>query len=449
MSAIEAAEVAQRAVDAGLRVGAEHAEAYVQEGLHRTVRVNEAAVDFFKESRVRGLGLRVVVDGRRGFAHSSDLRADGLEALAERAVRLAKLAPENPWAALPAAGFASAASDDLDLDDPQVAALGTDDLLECALSMERAALAADARVHRTQLCQAQAYAGSVVLLNSRGPLLKAPSTIVSFYVGALAEDAAGRQQGWYEGGTWRHRADATTPEVLGAEAGRQAVRRLGPRRVKSQRVPVVMHADIAARWFDKLAGAFSGDAARKKTSYLAERLGETIAAPGVSLIDDGRRRRGVGSAPFDAEGIATQRTLLIDDGVCRAFLYDDAAARRASTRSTGNAERDYDAPPTIGTHTLHLLPGEATLQKLLDVPRGFYYVDSGSFGYNPTTGDYAFQAAGFWIENGEIAFPVDEITVASNSLDMLRNIDAIGRDIDWRGSTCAPAIRIAEMTVGA
>ncbi len=449
MTILEPRAVAQGAVDAALRAGAEGAEAYVQTGVHRTVRVNDASVDFSKESRVRGVGLRVVVDGRRGFAHTSDLRSASLASLGQRAVQLARLAPENPWAALPQSGFATPGDAALDLWDARVVELSADSLRERALAMERAARETDARVRRTQMCQAQSYAGGVAFATSYGPVLESRDTFIALYVGALAEDDDGRQQGWYEGGTWRHLDDAEVPEVLGAEAARQAVRRLGPRRVETQRVPVIMHPDIAAHWIRQIAGAFSGDAARKKTSYLADRLGETIAAPGVSLVDDGRRARGVGSAPFDGEGIATQTTPLVDQGVCASFLYDDAASRRAGTRSTGNAVRDYDDTPSIGPHTLHLAPGTAALEEMLDVERGFYYVDSGSFGYNPTTGDYAFQAAGFWVERGEIAFPVDEITVASNTLDMLRNIDAIGSDMRWRGSTCAPALRIKEMTVGA
>lgn len=445
---IDVERVAQNAVEAGLQAGAEAAEAYVETGVHRLVRVSEAAADFVKESRVRGLGLRLVVDGRRSFVHTADVRDATLPQLAESAVHLARLAPADPWAPLPSDGFANSGDDDMQLYDERIAALTSARLLERATAMEEAALATDARVRRTQLCQVQSFAGTTALATSNGAALAYDSTILSSYVGALAEDAAGKQQAWYEGGTWRHRADAIAPQALGAEAGRQAVARLGPRKIATQRVPVIMHPHIAARWIDKLATAFSGDAVRKKTSYLAERLDETIAASSVTLVDDGRRPRGVGSAPFDGEGIATRRTVLIDRGVCAAFLYDEDSARRASTRSTGNASRDYDGTPSIGTHNLHLEPGTATLEELLDVPRGFYYTDSGSFGYNPTTGDYAFQAAGFWIENGELAFPVDEITVSSSTLDMLRNIDAACRDMDWRGSTCSPALRIAEMSVG-
>jgi PmbA protein len=447
--AIDATEAASCAVDAALRAGADGAEAYVQQGLHRHVGVHAGATDFVKESRVRGLGLRVVANGRRGFVHSSDLRGSGLTSLAQRAVRLALLAPEDPWAALPSSGFAQPGGEDLDLFDAGVAALTVQDLLQRAGAMEQAALGANERVRRTRMCSAQTYAETRALVNSRGPALEYASSLLSSYVGALAEDADGRQQGWYEGGTWRHESDATDPHLLGREAGRQAVRRLGPRRVETQRVPVIMHPNVVSDWLDNLAGAFSGDAVRRKTSWLAERLGDTLASPSVSIVDDARRQRGVGSAPFDAEGIMTQRTALIDRGVCGAFLYDDGSARRAAARSTGSADRDYDTPPRVGTHNLYLATGDARLQELLDVRRGFYYLDSGSFGYNSTTGDYAFQAAGFWLENGALAFPVDEITVASNSLDMLRNIDAIGSDIDWRAATCAPAIRIAEMTVGA
>jgi PmbA protein len=269
------------------------------------------------------------------------------------------------------------------------------------------------------------------------------------FITALAEDAGGKQQGWGEGGTWRHLGDVPDPAAIGSKAGKEALRRLGPRKVETQKVPVVLHPDIVEGWLGRLAGAFAGDEVLKKSSYLHDKLGATIAAPQVTIVNDGRRKRGPGSEVFDGEGVPTRRTVLVEAGVCQNFLYDSYSARKAEREPTGSAQRGYASVPNIGPHNLYLEPGDSSLEAMIQgVQRGFYYVDSGSFGYNPTTGDYSFQASGFWIENGAIAYPVDEITVASTTLDMLRQIDAIGSEIDWRGAVSCPPVRIAEMTVG-
>jgi len=318
-----------------------------------------------------------------------------------------------------------------------------------ALTMEKAALGVDPRIKRTQGCGVQTSDFSTAVASSQGADLGYQATSIGMFITALAEDAGGKQQGWGEGGSWRHLSEVPDPAVIGAKAGREALRRLGPRKVESQKVPVVMHPDVVEGWMGRMSGAFSGEEVLKKTSYLHDKLGQTIAAPRVTLVNDGRRKRGSGSEPFDGEGVPTQRTVLIESGLCKSFLYDSYSARKAGVRSTGSAQRGYASVPTIGPHNMWIEPGDSSLEEMIrGVKKGFYYIDSGSFGYNPTTGDYSFQASGFWIENGEITYPVDEITVASTSLDMLKNIDAIGRDIDWRGDISCPALRISEMTVG-
>jgi PmbA protein len=448
----DAARTARQLVEEALRAGAGEAEAYVQEGRELQVRVAAGCIDFLKQAHRRGAGLRVFLDRRPGFVWSSDFRPAGLRELAQRAVTLARFGVADEHAGLPEAAWLcqDCASAELELYDPQVAALAPDACVERALAMERAALAVDPRVRRTQICGASRFAGRTALASTRGADLVYEATSAGLFVTALAEDRDGKQYGWSEGGAWRYLADAPDPEALGRAAGRRALRRLGPRRVAPERVPVVMHPDVAESWIGSVASAFSGEEVLKRASYLHDRLGEPIASPLVTLVDDGRRRRGIGSAPFDGEGIATQRTVLVDRGTCAAFLYDAHAARQAGTRPTGSGRRGYSSPPAIGTHDLTLLPGDASLEELLrPVQRGFYYVDSGSFGYDPTTGDYSFQAAGYWIERGEIAFPVEGVTVASTTLEMLRGIEAVGRDVDRKSEVTCPALRIASMTVGA
>jgi len=447
----DALEIAKKLVEQARAAGAEQAEAYVQDGRELQVRVAAGHVDFVKEAHTRGAGLRVFADRRLGFVYSSDFRPQSMADLARRAVLLARFGLPDEHAGLPPAEWLARGADaGLELHDAAIPALPTEKRIAMALAMEKAALGVDARIKRTQGCGVTSVAGSVALANSLGAALAYDSSTIGLFVTALAEDTTGKQQGWGEGGTWRRLDAIPDPEAVGSKAGREALRRLGPRKVETQKVPVVMHPDIVEGWLGRVSGAFSGEEIFKKTSYLHDKLGQAIASPLVTLVDDGRRRRGVGSAPFDGEGVATRRTVLIDKGVCRAFLYDAYTARKTGNPPTGSAQRGYASVPNIGTHDLYLEPGDASLEDLLrPVKRGFYYVDSGAFGYNATTGDYSFQAAGFWIEDGAIAHPVDEITVASTTLDMLQNVEAVGRDIDWRGDVCCPAIRIAEMTVGA
>jgi PmbA protein len=226
------------------------------------------------------------------------------------------------------------------------------------------------------------------------------------------------------------------------------VARIGARPVPTARVPVILSPDIAAAWIGDLFGAFSGEAHLKRTSWLTGKLGETIAAGLVTLVDDGRRPRAVGSEPFDGEGLPTRRNVLIEHGRFATILYDHYHARRAGTRSTGSAVRGYSSTPAIGAHNLHLVPGSESPGVILArVDRGFYMDDQGSYGFNSTTGDYSYQAQGFWVEKGEKRFPVEGVTVASNSLDMLRNVVAVGDDLEFLGSIASPTLLIAEMTV--
>ena len=239
--------------------------------------------------------------------------------------------------------------------------------------------------------------------------------------------------------------DAAT---IATEAASRAVARIGARPVPSARVPVILHPDVAENWLSELFDALSGESLIKQSSWLTGKLGQIIASPLVTLVDDGRMRRGIGSDPWDGEGVATRRNLLIDRGKLEMFVYDVYHARRAGTRSTGSAVRSYSSQPSIGSSNLHLGAGEQSPEQILaGVARGFYMDDQGSFGFNSVTGDYSYQAQGFWIERGEKVHPVDGITVASNSLDMLKNIAAVGNDLRFDSSVTSPTLLIAEMTV--
>jgi PmbA protein len=248
--------------------------------------------------------------------------------------------------------------------------------------------------------------------------------------------------------TKRFLTDLEAAAPVGEKAARRAVRMLGARKVKTQRVPVVLDPFMAASFIGGIAGAVNGDLVFKKASFLAGKIGERIASEQVDLVDDGLMPRGLGTSPFDGEGVPTRRTPIIERGVLRSFLYDCATARKAKTRTTGNASRSFASLPGIGLNNFYLKNGGVPPEEILKpVKQGFYVTAMLGRGVNPVTGEYSRGANGLWIENGELAFPVQEVTVAGDMLELLSAIDAVGDDLEFRGSVAAPTLRIAEAAV--
>jgi len=441
--------VAERALAAAKRAGATHTEVVVENGRAFSVKVQGGHIDTLKQSATHGLGLRVMVGQRIGFVSTTDFRGDALDDLARRAVALAAFATEDEANAFATPVEAGEAPDaDLGLYDPAVLGLAPDRKIEMALTLERLAMAHDPRIKRTEGAGVSSHDGASLLVNSHGLSRFETGTSASLYVIPLADDRDGKQQGGYYSAACRSLAELPDLQAAATEASERAVARIGARPVPSARVPVVMHPDVAAGWIGEIHGAFSGEAVIKKESWLTAKLGQTIASPLVTLVDDGVKKGAVGSSLYDGEGIATRRNVLIDRGRCAMFLYDLYHARRAGTRSTGSAVRSYGSTPGIGAFNLYLEPGADSPEAILaKVDRGFYMDDQGSFGFNDVTGDYSFQAQGFWIEGGKKTFPVEGITVASNSLDMLKNVVAVGNDLRFLHSIASPTLLIAEMTV--
>ncbi|MFN8588450.1 MAG: TldD/PmbA family protein [Candidatus Eisenbacteria bacterium] len=440
---------AAAALDRARAAGAHIADACVESSRAFTVQVHGGRIESLKQSGTLGLGLRVIVDGAVGFCSGTDLTPAGLDDLARRAVALARFAtPDADNGAPTAAEAGTYGGADLQLFDPAAQELPAERKIELALELERIALATDPRVTRTDGALVSSSGGAFAIANSNGVARAWEGTSVSAWVVALADDSGGRQQTGVYGMTKRHLADVAPMETIAREAARRAVSRIGARSVPAARVPVVMSPDIAASWIGEMYEAFTGEAVLKKSSWLSEKLGVAIASPLFSLVDDGALVRGLGSSPYDGEGVATRRNLLVDRGTCAAFAYDHYHARRAKTALTANGIRGFGSTPGIGYHNLFVPAGETDPEAILrSISRGFYFDDQGSYGFNPVTGDYSYQAQGFWIENGEKAYPVDGVTVAGHSLDMLRDVTAVGNDLEFRTSTAAPTLLIGEMTV--
>lgn len=441
-------KAAEAAVGFALKAGAKEADALVESGRQFRVDVLNGDIENLKQAQSRGLGLRVFVDQRTALVYTSDLREDALKDLAGRAVELAKKAQADEHAGLPGGPPSiSATADALHIHDPAVVALTPEKKIEWAKAVEKAALGFDPRIKRCDGCTLQSGIGETVYASSAGKSLIYRNTSIGGFVNPLADDGDKQQSGGY-GEFQTHLDRLATPEWIGHEAARRAVEKIGSRGVPTQKVPVIMHPDIAANWIQNFFNAFSGEQAFKKVSYLTGKLGQSIASSMVTVIDDGTLAHGLGSSPFDGEGLPTQENVLVQDGVLKQFVYNAYWARKAGTKSTGNAVRGYQGAPGIGNRNLFLKAGPSTPDEIFaSVDRGFYMVDSGAFGYNQTTGAYSYQAAGFWVEGGRKAFPVQEITVASTTLDMLKNIVMVGNDLKFNGNVNSPTIKIAEMTV--
>jgi PmbA protein len=444
----ELMDAAAKAVQAAKSAGADQSEAMIQQASVFTARVREGKPDLVKQATTRGLGLRVFVGGKPGFAASSDLRPESLSSLAAKAVALARAGEADSFAGLPEDAGDAADEKALQIFDAELAGLSTDRKIALAKAVEEAAKAADPRIQQVENSSFSSTIATVTLVNSRGLTRQYHATLGSLSTRALVNDKGGKQQDGGYGTNRRYLSDMESPEAVGKEAARLALEKIGPVKISTRKAPVLMHPDIASSWIGSMSGAFSGEQVFKKASWLTEKMGQPVASPLVTLIDDGTMTRGTATMPFDGEGQPTRRNVLIDKGVVTTFLYDTYHARKAGAKSTGSAARSYDAVPFIATRNLYIEQGTSTLEEMLNAyPALFYMKDQGAFGYSPATGGYSYQAAGLWIEKGKVVHPVDEITVASTSLEMLTGIVKVGNDLKWNGFTNSPHLLIEEMTI--
>jgi len=442
-------DLCAHAIERARAHGADVADACSEASRAFTVRVHGSAVETLKQSGTRGLGLRAIAGDAVGFASGTDLSPAGIDDLARRAVALARFATPDPANGAPMPAEAGEPFEvDLALLDPAAMALPVEQKIAMALELERLTLAADRRVTRTDGAGVSSAVGAFAIANSHGVARAWQGTHVSAWVVALADDRDGRQQTGAEGTSVRHLDELPRMEFIATSAARRAVERIGARPVPTARVPVVMHPDVAAAWIAEMAEAWSGESVLKQSSWLTDRLDQAIGSPLVTLIDDATLPRRIASSPYDGEGVRARRNVLLDRGRVAMFVYDHYHARRAGRASTGNGLRGWSGTPGIGFHNLFVVPGSESPEAILaQVDRGFYYDDQGSYGFNPVTGDYSFQAQGYWIENGVRTQPVEGVTVAGNSLEMLKNVRAVGNDLIWKSSVACPTLLIEGMTV--
>ena len=436
-----------------MKAGASDAEAVAREGDEFSVNVRMGQVETLKESGSRGLGVRVFLGKRSASTSTSDLTAEGIRQLVDGAMALVNVTEEDAFSGLPETAEFGALSSDLHLYHEDVYSLPGPERIEWARRAEAAALEADARITNSDGGSFDAATGRKALANSRGFVGGYRSSYAGVSAAPLAQDANGAMQrdGWWSSA--RRLADLDSPEAIGKEAARRTLRRLGARRVPTQRVPIVFAPEVARSLIGSVFEAASGDSIWRGASFLAGKLGELIAAPNLTIIDDNTMllptgMGGFGTSPFDGEGLPSQRTVVVDAGVLRNYLLNTYTARKLGMKSTHNASRGLAGAPGIGCGNLYLEPGMLTAEQIIaDVPAGLYVTGLIGFGVNVVTGDYSRGATGLWIENGVLTHAVEEVTIAGNLADMLRNVTAIGNDLEFRGAVASPTLRIDGMTI--
>ena len=452
-AALDLESLAADVVSLAVKAGATDAEAVASEGDEFSVTVRMGEVETLKESGSRALGLRVFLGQRSGSASTSDLTADGIRQLVDGALALAKVTEEDPFSGLPDASEFGSVEGELHLYFDDVYSLPGPERIEWARRTESAALAADPRITNSDGGSFDAATSRRALANSRGFAGGYRTSYAGVSAAPLAQDSDGKMQrdGWWSSA--RRLANVDSPESVGQEAARRTLRRLGARRVPTQQVPIVFAPEVARSLLGSIFQAASGDAIWRSASFLAGKLGQQIASPALTLVDDNTMllpagAGGFGTSPFDGEGLPSQRTIVLEDGILHNYLLNTYTARKLGMKSTHNASRGLAGAPGIGAGNLYLEPGNLSPEQIIaDVPAGLYVTGLMGFGVNIVTGDYSRGATGLWIENGQLTHAVEEVTVAGNLAEMLRNVSAIGNDLVFRSAIASPTVRIDGMMV--
>ncbi|MBF6569820.1 MAG: TldD/PmbA family protein [Candidatus Binataceae bacterium] len=439
--------LAQWVLDRAKSAGASAAEVLFVSGESLEAGVRLGEVEKLKSSRESRLGIRVFVGQASATASTAELERGELEPFVNDTVRLARLTAPDPFSGLPDASLHPRHLTELELTDSAHGIIAAEQALEIARKAEKAAMAFDPRIKNSEGAGFDSGIYGILFANSQGFSGQYGSTSYSLGVAPIAESDGAMQQGyWYTTSRFFDRLEH--PESVGVISAERAVRRLGGRKVKTLRAPVVFEPDRAASLIRALIGAASGPSLYRGASFLVDRLGSQITSSNVTIVDDGTIRSGLASKPFDGEGLPTTRKAVVEAGVLKTYLLDSYCARKLKLSPTGNASRSVGESPTVSSSNLFLEPGTYTPEQIIgSVKEGLYVTELIGFGVNTVTGDYSRGASGIWIENGELTYPVQEITIAGNLKDMFMSIEMIGSDLVWRSSTVAPTIKISEMTI--
>ena len=442
-------ELADDLVARARRGGADVAEAVARSGAELSTKVRLGEPELVEEAGHRSVGMRVMKGRRVALTSTSDLTPAGLDRFVRDALELADLSQEDPFAG-PADPdlIARGAFPELELFDPSNAEVDAASALARARAGEQAARDFDPRITNSEGATFGRSAGAVAVALSGGFRAGYLASFASLSVVPVAEDAGGKKRRGHHYSAKRFLADLDAPEAVGREAARRTLRKLGARKVPTCEAPVVFDPDAARSIIGTFAGCIMGGAIWRKSSYLMGREGTRVASELVTIVDDPPIPRAPGSRPFDGEGLPSRRNVVVEGGVLRTYLCDSYSARKLGRASTGSASRGGGGGVGASTTNFLVQAGATSHDDLVRATaRGLYVTEMMGFGFNPVTGDFSRGAAGFWIEDGELAYPVSEVTISLNLDDLMQRIDLVGDDLDFRSSTVAPTLRVSSMTI--
>jgi PmbA protein len=438
--------IASDIVERARSLGADEADAYLLSGIESTVTVRKGEVEKLFEAGSRTVSIRVIKDKRTAVCNTSDFTPRALDEMVRTAVDLARISEPDEFAGLPAKeDLATDMGSLLQLYDERVESISVDDMKEIVLRAEQAAFDFDKRITNSEGAEFGAERGELVLANTLGFAGSYPYTAASFSVAVIADEDDGKKQSdyWFSAERMFHRL--ATPEDVGRRAAARVIRKLGGRKINTREVPVVWDPAMTAGLLGVVAGAASGESLFKRSTFLADAEGQQALSPLVTIVDDPTLPGQLGSRPFDGEGVRARRNAIVEGGVFRQFLFDSYYGRRTGRRTTGNAARAGDSI-TIGGSNRQWLGGESDPGALVaELKDGLYLTDLMGFGINQTTGDFSRGAAGLWIEDGQLSYPVVEINISGNLKQMLRDIDGVANDVRWFGGSSAPTIRMSKL----
>jgi PmbA protein len=443
-------ELGDRVVAMALEGGVTVAECMLRSGAELAAKVRLGKPELVEEAGHRSAGLRVMKGKRVATTSTSDLTEAGVHRFVADAIELVELSQEDPFAGPANAQLLCdpAKAPDLDLYDPAGGEVNAAQGIAIATKGEDAARAFDTRITNSEGSTFSRTAGGAAIVLSSGFRATTKGSYASLSVVPVADDADGKKRRGYHWTAKRYLAELEDAEAVGREAARRTLRKLGARSLPTTEAAVVFDPDAARAILGMLAGCVMGSSIWRKSSYLVGREGTRIASDLVTVVDDPLIPRAPGSRPYDGEGLASRKNLVVDKGILRTYLCDSYSARKLSRESTGNAARGGSAGVACGTTNFILSPGKDSHDAIVKATKcGLYVTDMMGFGFNAVTGDFSRGASGFWIENGEIAFPVSEVTISLNVDDLWKTIDAVGDDLDLRTSTASPTFRVAKMTI--
>jgi PmbA protein len=437
--------LAEESVRKCLKKGADAAEVYIETRRDLSLEVRKGEVETVQEAAGFGAGIRVFLKGKMAFSSSNDFGEKALDDAITRAIEFARITTPDPNNIIPEAkGMTEVPG----LFDPQIAQIPMEQKIELARTTEKLAMK-DPRITKSDGARYQEAEGEVIIANSNGLLKSYRAGGCGYGVSVVAEKGEQKSSG-YESCTRRFYAELKPAEEIAAKAARDAYEMLDPRPVKTQQAAVIFSPDVARALLGGILGAANGERVLQGASFLGKKMGQKIGSELITLIDDGTREKGMASEPFDGEGVPTQKRLIVEKGVLRGFLYNTIVAKRAGVQSTGNASRGgFTSLPGIGPHNFYMAAGEAKPEDIIKATKvGLLAKEVTGYGINPVNGNFSGGAAGFWVEDGKIAFPVKGLTIAGTAEAMLNGIDMVADDLDLSRTMTAPTFRIHLLQVG-